>query len=88
MRTAQDGKKLAVRWTTDQNIRWTVKLPGWGTSSPVVYGKQVFVTSEAEEHGKKSLLTLCLDRKMAGNSGDMTSASGSTNAPTRNRTSP
>ncbi|MCP5115862.1 MAG: hypothetical protein GY953_33970, partial [bacterium] len=36
-----------------------MKLPGWGTSSPVVYGDRLFVTSEVEEDGKKSLLTLC-----------------------------
>ena len=58
-----DGGKLPVRWTTDENVRWSVRLPGWGTSSPVVYGNRVFVTSEAEEGGKKSLLTLCFDRK-------------------------
>jgi outer membrane protein assembly factor BamB len=40
-----------------------VKLPGWGTSSPVVYGGKVFVTSEVEEDGRKSLLTLCFDRE-------------------------
>jgi outer membrane protein assembly factor BamB len=39
-----------------------VKLPGWGTSSPVVYRDRLFVTSEVEQSGKKSLLTLCLDR--------------------------
>jgi hypothetical protein len=37
-----------------------VKLPGWGTSSPVVYGDRVFVTSHIKD--KKSLLTLCIDR--------------------------
>jgi outer membrane protein assembly factor BamB len=37
-----------------------VTLPGWGTSSPVVYGDKVFVTSHLKD--KKSLLTLCFDR--------------------------
>jgi outer membrane protein assembly factor BamB len=36
-----------------------VKLPGWGTSSPVTYGDRLFVTSQTQEDGKKSLLTLC-----------------------------
>ncbi len=49
-------------WDTKENIRWSVQLPGWGTSSPVVYGNRVFVTSEVEDGGKKSLLTLCFDR--------------------------
>ena len=58
-----DGRKLTVQWATDENVRWSVRLPGWGTSSPVVYGNRVFVTSEVEEGGKKSLLTLCFDRE-------------------------
>jgi outer membrane protein assembly factor BamB len=59
-------QSLPVEWDTRKNIRWTVRLPGWGTSSPVVYGDQVFVTSQQGSDGKKSLLTLCFDR----NTGD------------------
>ena len=58
-----DGRNLPVRWSQTENIRWSVKLPGWGTSSPVVFGNRVFVTSQLEKSGKKSLLTLCLDRQ-------------------------
>ncbi len=58
-----DGRNLAIHWSLNDNIRWSVRLPGWGTSSPVVYGNRVFLTSEAEQGGKKSLLTLCFDRK-------------------------
>lgn len=57
-----EGGSLPIRWSTAENIRWSVALPGWGTSSPVVYGQRVFVTSQADEGGKKSLLTLCYDR--------------------------
>src|SRR6266446_3856553 len=58
-----DGRSLPIRWSKTENIRWSVKLPGWGTSSPVVYGDRVFVTTQVQEAGKKSLLTLCFDRK-------------------------
>jgi outer membrane protein assembly factor BamB len=58
-----DGRKLPTRWSQTENVRWSVKLPGWGTSSPVVSGSRVFVTTETNEIGKKSLLTLCYDRK-------------------------
>ncbi|MFB3826541.1 MAG: PQQ-binding-like beta-propeller repeat protein [Bryobacteraceae bacterium] len=58
-----DGRNLPVKWSQTENIRWSVKLPGWGTSSPVVYGDRLFVTSQVEEGGKKSLLTLCLHRE-------------------------
>jgi outer membrane protein assembly factor BamB len=57
-----DGASLPVRWSQTENVRWSVKLPGWGTSSPVVYGDRLFVTSQVEEGGKKSLLTLCFHR--------------------------
>ncbi len=53
-----DGRNLPIRWSKTENIRWSVKLPGWGTSSPVVFGKRVFITSHLEKAGKKSLLTL------------------------------
>jgi outer membrane protein assembly factor BamB len=56
-----DERKLPIRWSQTENIRWSVKLPGWGTSSPVVYGDRVFVTSHLKD--EKSLLTLCFDRK-------------------------
>ena len=56
-----EGRTLPTRWSKTENIRWSVKLPGWGTSSPVVHGDRVFVTSHLKE--KKSLLTLCFDRR-------------------------
>lgn len=56
-----DGRDLAIDWSTTENIVWRAKLPGWGTSSPVVFGNRMFVTSEVEQEGKKSLLTLCYD---------------------------
>lgn len=58
-----DGANLPIHWSETENVRWSVKLPGWGTSSPVVYGDKLFVTSQLEENGKKALLTLCFDRK-------------------------
>ena len=57
-----DGRDLPVHWSTRENIVWSAKLPGWGTSSPVVYRDRVFVTSEVDENDNKSLLTLCFDR--------------------------
>jgi len=57
-----DDRDLPLRWSQTENILWSVKLPGWGTSSPVVYAKKLFVTSQTEAGGKKSLLLLCYDR--------------------------
>ena len=56
-----DGRKLPIRWSKTENVRWSAALPGWGTSSPVVYGERVFVTTHVKD--KKSLLTFCFDRR-------------------------
>ena len=58
-----DNRNLPIRWSQTKNVCWSVKLPGWGTSSPVVHRNRVYVTSEVEEGDKKSLLTLCFDRE-------------------------
>ena len=47
-----DGCTLPMRWSQTENVRWSVKLPGWGTSSPVVYQGRLFVTSQRPEGGK------------------------------------
>lgn len=57
-----DDQHLPIRWSRTENIMWSARLPGWGTSSPAVFGDRVFVTSQVEEDGKKRLLTLCFDR--------------------------
>jgi len=57
-----DGGDLPIHWSQSESIRWSAKLPGWGTSSPVVYGDRVFVTSQTQADRKKSLLTLCFER--------------------------
>ncbi len=58
-----DGRNLPTKWSQTKNVRWSVKLPGWGTSSPVVHRNRIYVTSETEADDKKSLLTLCFDRE-------------------------
>src|SRR4029077_5745534 len=55
-----DGRHLPIHWSQTEKIRWSATLPGWGTSSPVVYGDRVFVTTHRTD--QRSLLTLCFDR--------------------------
>ena len=45
-----------VEWSETKNIRWKIKLPGLGHSSPVVWGSLVFVTT-AEMTGAKKPFT-------------------------------
>ena len=39
-------KNLPTRWGADENIRWKAPLEGLGTSTPVVWGELVFLTSQ------------------------------------------
>lgn len=36
---------LPVRWSATENVVWRTKLPGPGTSSPIVIGKRIYLTS-------------------------------------------
>lgn len=39
------GDTLPERWSETENVVWNQDVPGWGWSSPIVWGDQVFVTS-------------------------------------------
>jgi outer membrane protein assembly factor BamB len=39
-----DEKGLPTTWSAKDNLVWRAKLPGLGTSSPIVVGKRVYVT--------------------------------------------
>ena len=55
---------LPTEWSSEKNIVWKAKLPGHGSSSPVLFGNQVFVTSYTgyglteEDNGNPSDLRL------------------------------
>ncbi|MFQ3594050.1 MAG: PQQ-binding-like beta-propeller repeat protein [Gemmataceae bacterium] len=44
-----------IRWDTKTNIRWKVALPGKGSSTPLVLGKRLFVTT-AVDTGEKGVV--------------------------------
>ena len=58
-----DGRSLAtdlpVEFSETKNVRWKTAIHGKGYSSPVVWGKQVWLTT-AREDGRK-LFALCVD---------------------------
>jgi outer membrane protein assembly factor BamB len=56
--SAESG--MPVEWSTTRNVAWKAKIPGEGSSSPIVSGDSVFVTSSLE-HGFRRL-THCFDR--------------------------
>src|SRR5204863_8901533 len=66
---AQDARP-PVKWSDSENLKWKTELPGPGASSPIVAGKQVFVTcwsgyGNGKAAGETSALQrhlVCLDR--------------------------
>jgi outer membrane protein assembly factor BamB len=53
--------KAPLEWSRDKNIKWKVKLPAPGNSSPIVSGDKVFVTCATKQGHERSLF--CYDRK-------------------------
>ncbi len=49
---------IPVTWTED-DYNWQIDLPVQGSSSPVLWGKQLFLTGDDAEAGKRSIV--CLD---------------------------
>lgn len=61
-----------VAWSPHKNLKWKVKLPGPGSSSPIIVGDKIFITSwsgygtERGDRGPQENLLrhlTCLDRK-------------------------
>lgn len=44
-----EGDSLPETWSTAENVVWKTEIPGWGWSSPVVWGNRIFVTSAVSE---------------------------------------
>lgn len=45
---ASSDAKPPTEWSEQKNIKWKVKLPGSGTSTPIVVGDRVFIQSAVE----------------------------------------
>jgi outer membrane protein assembly factor BamB len=54
-------KNLPTTWSPKENVRWKVKLPGPGNSSPIVWGKRIFLTQSLDKKGTERAV-LCFDR--------------------------
>ncbi len=42
-------KGLPTTWTATENVAWSLKLPGMGSSTPAVWGDKIFLTTEEGE---------------------------------------
>ena len=55
-----DARGLPLRWSETRNVIWKTAIHDRGWSSPVIYGKQIWLTS-ANKDGRE-LFVLCIDR--------------------------
>ena len=53
--------KLPLKWSETENVRWRIKLPQRGNSTPIVWGDRIFLTQPLERDKKRTLM--CFDRK-------------------------
>jgi hypothetical protein len=53
-------KNLPLHWSTNENVRWRVSLPDPGNSTPVVWGKKVFLTQAINTENRR--MVMCLHR--------------------------
>jgi outer membrane protein assembly factor BamB len=54
------ARGLPLTWSETENITWKAAIPGLGWSSPVIQGKQIWLTTALDDG--RSLHALCLDR--------------------------
>ncbi len=45
-----EGTTLPDTWSATENVIWKADIPGWGWSSPVIWGEKIFVTSAVGEN--------------------------------------
>lgn len=50
---------LPTKWSSSENVVWKASLPGWGNSTPAIWGDAIFLTTQED----KRLLLVRLDRK-------------------------
>jgi outer membrane protein assembly factor BamB len=55
-----DARGLPLEWSETKNVVWKTAIHDRGWSSPVVYGKQIWLTSASKDG--RELFVLCIDR--------------------------
>ncbi len=57
-------QSLPVRWSKTENITWTLDLPAWSGSTPIVWGDRIFlnVAEDVRQRSGDNLLLWCVDR--------------------------
>ncbi|MFI4875780.1 MAG: PQQ-binding-like beta-propeller repeat protein [Blastopirellula sp. JB062] len=60
--SAIDPSGIPTTWSPEENVAWSVALPGYGQSSPVIFGDRIFVTSIEGENKERNIVS-CYDLK-------------------------
>jgi outer membrane protein assembly factor BamB len=55
-----DARGLPLQWSETRNVVWKTPIHDRGWSSPVIYGKQVWLTSASKDG--RELFVICIDR--------------------------
>ena len=56
-----DATGLPLRWSETENVRWKTAIHGRGWSSPVIWGKQIWMTTATADG--KEMFAVCVDRR-------------------------
>jgi outer membrane protein assembly factor BamB len=57
--STSEEQNLPLVWNNDRGIAWKAEIPGWGNSTPAIWGDALFVTTQLDDR----LLLLRLDKK-------------------------
>src|ERR1700740_1442546 len=55
-----DARGLPLQWSETENVVWKTAIHDKGWSSPVIWGKQIWMTTALEDG--KQLFAVCVDR--------------------------
>jgi hypothetical protein len=58
-----ESQDLPLTWSDEENLGWTLELPGGGASSPIVVGGKVVVTCFSGRDASLARHVVCADRK-------------------------
>ncbi len=57
-----DAKKLPVKWTETENVRWKTPIHDKGWSSPVIWGDQIWMTTSYADYKDKNAKEVAMQK--------------------------
>ena len=50
-------KNFPLHWSTNENVRWRAALPDRGDSTPVVWGRRIFITQAIDTENRRTVMS-------------------------------